>query len=96
MGKSLFEFASEKNFESEKQQNYFKEQANEEQVKKTFDKYSKFSNQQLMDELLTQVSNQKKNGTFSFVELSEKINSLKPMLSEEQIKNIDNLLSQIK
>lgn len=96
MGKSLFEFASEKNFESEKQQNYFKEQVNEEQVKKTFDKYSKFSNQQLMDELLTQVSNQKKNGTFSFVELSEKINSLKPMLSEEQIKNIDNLLSQIK
>ena len=95
MGKSLFEFASENkgsNFNENSKENF----TSEKQVKETFDKYSKLSSNQLMSELLSEVNRQKRDGTFSFSELAQKIDSIRPMLSDQQIKNLDNLLKQIK
>lgn len=90
MGKSLFEFAEEKEKKEAKAQN------SQEELKKTFDSYSKLSESQLMSELFSQVGKQKRNGTFNFSELAEKIEAIRPMLSDEQIKNLDKLLDQIR
>lgn len=90
MGKSLFEFAEEKEKTEAKSQN------SQEQLKKTIDSYSKLSESQLMSELFSQVGKQKRNGTFNFSELAEKIEAIRPMLSDEQIKNLDKLLDQIR
>ena len=90
MGKSLFEFAEEKEKTEAKSQN------SQEQLKKTIDSYSKLSEGELMGELFSQVGKQKRNGTFNFSELAEKIEAIRPMLSDEQIKNLDKLLDQIR
>lgn len=103
MGKSLFEFASQKN-DVGTEQNKSKEDKlhtekkvfNEKQVKDAFDKYSKFSSSELLSELYQQVNQQKKDGSFNFAEIAERIEGIKPMLTDEQIKNLDKLLSQIK
>lgn len=93
MGKSLFEFAGEKR-EGPKAET--SAQTSQEDLKKTFDKYSKLSEGELMGELFSQVGKQKRNGTFNFSELAEKIEAIRPMLSDEQIKNLDKLLDQIR
>lgn len=103
MGKSLFEYANErqnKSLEEEKptytnlknnSQNYEKKTI-EEQV----NKYSKLSQGDLKKELFSKVNEQKQSGEFNFADLASRIEGIKPMLTSEQIKNLDNLLNQIK
>lgn len=98
MGKSLFEFANERkeSQDKEKVEKFSKEESQQENLKKQFDKYSKLSQAQLTNELFSKVNEQKKKGEFNFSEISKKLEQIKPMLSEEQIRNLNNLLNQIR
>ena len=101
MAKSLFEFANEKKIDSEKNLDSVKtsrinKKIDEEKIKETFNKYSNYSSSELINELNKQVNKQKKEGTFNFSEIADRIQGIRPMLSEEQIKNLDRLLNQIK
>lgn len=103
MGKSLFEYASErqnKSYEEEKdaQVNSKNESQkyDEKTIKEQVNKYSKFSQEDLKKELFSKVGEQKEKGQFNFADLASRIEGIKPMLTSEQIKNLDNLLNQIK
>lgn len=103
MGKSLFEYANERQNEmvNEKKNTYTSQKQcektfDEKSVKEQVNKYSKLSQGELMSELFSKVSEQKKNGEFNFSELASRIEGIKPMLTSEQIRNLDNLLNQIK
>lgn len=93
MGQSLFEFANEAKPKTQASKSC---EVNEENLKKQFESYSKLSKSQLKGELFKEVEKQKKGGSFNFEEIANKIDSIRPMLSNEQIKNLDNLLNQIK
>lgn len=96
MAKSLFEFAKENpKIEDEKIQHRQKKPT-EKELREQVEHYSKFSQEQLLGELFSQVEKQKQSGEFDFQNLANRIEGIKPMLSSEQIKNIDNLLKQIK
>ncbi|MGN0748379.1 MAG: hypothetical protein ACI4L1_01720 [Christensenellales bacterium] len=94
MAKSLYEYASSEKNEAKKANS--ETQLNEETIKKQYEKYSKFSESELMKELFSEVNKQKKNGNFNFQELANKIDGIRPMLSDQQLKNLDSLLNQIK
>lgn len=94
MAKSLYEYASSEKNEAKKANS--ETQLNEETIKKQYEKYSKFSESELMKELFSEVNEQKKNGNFNFQELANKIDGIRPMLSDQQLKNLDSLLNQIK
>ena len=94
MEKSLYEYASSEKNEAKKANS--ETQLNEETIKKQYEKYSKFSESELMKELFSEVNKQKKNGNFNFQELANKIDGIRPMLSDQQLKNLDSLLNQIK
>ncbi len=101
MGKSLSEFANKKGSEnprvSETNEKIVKEkEIDEKKTKEKIDQFSKMSQNQLMSELFKEVGKQKQGGTFDFQNLANKIESIRPMLTEEQISNIDKLLKQIK
>lgn len=99
MSKSLFEYASSEKSNKEEQKIETKsktENISEENLKKQYDKYSKFSERELMSELFSEVNKQKMNGSFNFQDLANKIEGIRPMLSDQQLKNLDNLLKQIK
>lgn len=94
MKQSLSEFANsyEKKVENKQKQSNLGER----ELKKQFDQYSKLSKPELTKELFKEVEKQKQDGNFNFNNLANKIEGIRPMLSEEQIKNLDNLLNQIK
>ena len=94
MAKSLYEYASSEKNEAKKANS--ETQLNEETIKKQYEKYSKFSESELMKELFSEVNKQKKNGNFNFQELANKIDGIRPMMSDQQLKNLDSLLNQIK
>ena len=94
MAKSLYEYASSEKNEAKKANS--ETQLNEETIKKQYEKYSKFSESELMKELFSEVNKQKKNGNFNFQELANKIDGIRPMLSDQQLKYSDSLLNQIK
>ncbi len=99
MSKSLFEYASSEKSNKVEQKIETKsktENISEENLKKQYDKYSKLSERELMSELFSEVNKQKMNGSFNFQDLANKIEGIRPMLSDQQLKNLDNLLKQIK
>ena len=99
MSKSLFEYASSEksnNVEQKIETKSKTENISEENLKKQYDKYSKLSERELMGELFSEVNKQKMNGSFNFQDLANKIEGIRPMLSDQQLKNLDNLLKQIK
>ncbi|MCI6542526.1 MAG: hypothetical protein MR423_01850 [Firmicutes bacterium] len=99
MSKSLFEYASSEksnNVEQKIETKSKTENISEENLKKQYDKYSKLSERELMSELFSEVNKQKMNGSFNFQDLANKIEGIRPMLSDQQLKNLDNLLKQIK
>lgn len=97
MGKSLFEFANEKK-EEEKATNFKNggEQGISDDLKNQFDKYSKYTQKELQQELFSKVGQQKASGEFDFAEISNRLNQIKPMLSKDQIEKLESLLKQIK
>lgn len=96
MGKSLFEFANEKRNNDEERTEKENKGMSESELRNQVDHYSKFSQSQLLGELFSQVEKQKSKGEFNFEKIASQIEGIKPMLSEEQIKNINKLLNQIK
>lgn len=99
MSKSLFEYASSEKSNKAEQKLETKsktENISEENLKKQYDKYSKLSERELMSELFSEVNKQKMNGSFNFQDLANKIEGIRPILSDQQLKNLDNLLKQIK
>ena len=59
-------------------------------------KYSQMSQPELMQNLLFEVQTQKQNGTFDATRLERMVNNLNGLLTEEQKKNIKELINQIK
>lgn len=66
------------------------------QVKETIDKYSGYSEEQLMQELSTRVSQQKQQGKFNENELEGFINKVSPMLNREQRRKLADVAKKIK
>lgn len=96
MAKSLFEFAKENPKVEKEKVKSERKKPTEEELRKKVEHYSKFSQDQLLSELFSQVEKQKRSGEFNFENLANQIEGIKPMLSPDQIKNIDKLLKQIK
>ncbi len=69
---------------------------NEEGIKDKYQKYSNMDSGQLMNELLSTVNNQKKDGTFDFDSLSNTLDSIKTSMPQETYENVKRLLNQIK
>lgn len=88
--KSLFEFGDEK-LSSEEAGSM-----NETNIKETYEKLSKIPKTDLMQTLLAEVEKQKRNGTFDYQNLKNMLNSIAPMLSDEQKANISAMLERIK
>ena len=95
MTKSLFEFAKENPKIERENVKFDQKKPTEEELRKKVEHYSKFSQDKLLSELFSQVEKKKQNGEFNFENLVNQIEGIKPMLSPDQIKNIDKLLKQI-
>lgn len=65
-------------------------------VKQTYDKYSGMSQNQMMSELMQEVSKSKQNGTFDHAKLMENIDALAPIINKDQIEMMKSLLGKIK
>ena len=69
---------------------------NKEKVEQFYQKYKDKNENELMEELLKNVSMQKQNGTFDYQGLCNMLKTFSPYLSQEQVGKIQNLLNQIK
>lgn len=61
-----------------------------------YEKYSDMSEENLMKELFEQTKKQKQAGTLNNESIDNVYNNLSPLLSEEQKKNLENLIKAIK
>lgn len=87
--KSLSDF-SEEELESDK------EEITEKDLKEAYDKYKDLPEDELLKELYKEIDRQKKNGSFDIENLKFLVNSMAPMLTPEQLNNINALLERIK
>ena len=68
----------------------------EKSIEELYGTYKNMNSNQLLNELLKQVDNQKKDGTFNFDGLKNSLNQVMPFLNEEQKNNLMTILNQIK
>ena len=68
----------------------------EEQIREKFDQYKDMSGQQLRQELFSEVARQKSSGSFDYNSLRSMGESLRGSVSEEQYKNMLELLENFK
>lgn len=78
------EINSDLNFQQQKQQ-----------VEQIYEKYKGKNNQELISELLKNVEQQKKNGSFDYQTLCNMVDMFSPYLTQEQKNNMQNLLHKI-
>ena len=97
------EFASQNEKKSENIQNNFYQQMSsnysEEQINKAYEsinKYKDLNQNQLIKLLYNNILESKKNGTFNYQELKASIDSIYPMLNEQQQNLLSKLLEEIK
>lgn len=64
---------------------------NADQLENIINKYQGFSQEDLVQELITQINTQKQNGTWNKQEMENMLSAVRPMLNEEQQKNLDTL-----
>lgn len=88
--KSLSEF-SEENVEGKKEESF-----NESNLKEAYEKYKDMPEDELLKTLFTEVDKQKQNGTFNFENLKSLVESMAPMLTSEQLNNINVLLEKMR
>lgn len=88
--KSLSEF-SEENVEEKKEENF-----KESDLKEAYEKYKDMPEDELLKTLFTEVDKQKQNGTFNFENLKSLVESMAPMLTSEQLNNINVLLEKMR
>ena len=93
--KSLSDF-SEETFKREKESLKEKDSFTEEDIKQTFDKYKDMPQDELLKTFFSEVDKQKKDGTFDIENLKSLVNSMAPMLTQEQLSNINSILERIR
>ncbi len=91
--KSLSDFGDEK---IEKEKTSINQNFDEEEIKSVYEKYKDLPEDELLKTLFIEVENQKSKGTFNYENLASLVNSMAPMLSKEQLSNINALLEKIK
>ena len=69
---------------------------NEEEIKKTIEKYQNYSSEQLLSELLKQTSKQKAEGKYDGKKMEDFSNQIRPMLSAEQQNKLDEILKLLR
>lgn len=69
---------------------------NENDASRVYEQYSGRSEDELFSELIRATNEQKQAGTFDMDGLSELESALSPMLSDEQKKKLDRLLSVLR
>ena len=84
--KSLSEFSEEK----------MEENFKESDLKEAYEKYKDMPEDELLKTLFTEVDKQKQNGTFNFENLKSLVESMAPMLTSEQLNNINILLEKMR
>ena len=84
--KSLSEFSEEK----------MEENFKESDLKEAYEKYKDMPEDELLKTLFTEVDKQKHNGTFNFENLKSLVESMAPMLTSEQLNNINVLLEKMR
>lgn len=84
--KSLSEFSEEK----------MEENFKESDLKEAYEKYKDMPEDELLKTLFTEVDKQKQNGTFNFENLKSLVESMAPMLTSEQLNNINVLLEKMR
>ncbi len=87
--KSLSDFSKEK-LEKENKK------ISEDDIKEAYDKYKNLSEDELLSTLFKEVDKQKQNGTFDLENLKSLVSSMSPMLTDEQLNNINNLLERLR
>lgn len=78
------------------QNTYFNKDDMNEEVKAQFDKYSKFSENQLMDEFYREAERQKKLGNLNPQMLENFYNMMAPNMTKEQQKKMKAMINSIK
>lgn len=100
MGKNLRDFANIKFSTSNEKENIKNEentkQSKQENLKDIINTYQQKSNSELREQLFQEVAKQKENGTFDAVKLERMLDGLGGLLTDEQKKNVKELLNQIK
>ena len=69
---------------------------NKEDARKIYDKYSGFSNDELMQELIKQTQLKKSDGSLDNKKLNEIQATLSPFLNSEQNKNLKDIMDRLK
>ena len=92
MSKNLYDFANN----SSKSGIQESKAPTEEEVKNKINQYSNLSKDEMMNELFNEVHKSKQNGTFNYNQIASSLDMVKDYLSEEQIKNLQNLLEKIR
>ena len=87
--KSLSDFSKEK-LEKENKK------ISEDDIKEAYDKYKNLSEDELLSTPFKEVDKQKQNGTFDLENLKSLVSSMSPMLTDEQLNNINNLLERLR
>lgn len=82
--------AKNQNFENDSQK------INEEILKKHIQKYQNMSQQELLNELLSETGKQRQNGSLDNKKLSEIQNSLMPLLDKEQQDRLKQLVDMLR
>lgn len=69
---------------------------NKEEARDIFNKYNGYSKDELMNELIQKTNQKKQEGTFNSNELYEIKRKLSPYLTQEQNKNLDEIVKRLK
>ena len=86
----LSEFKSKQNTDTQKEE----QQTNK--VEQLFNNYKDMNSNELMQELMKNVANGKRDGSFDFDKLKQSVEQVMPYLSQSQQQIVLNLLEQIK
>ncbi len=79
-----------------KQEKINKTNVDNKKIEEAYNTYKDMNENQLMAELLSQVSKQKQNGTFNYQQIKNSVETLTPFLNEEQKNNLLSILEKIK
>ena len=93
-------FCDEKVEAKEKNHKVHINKNNEEEIKKqtnqAFQKYSNYSKQQLMDELIKMTDEKRKDGSLNNEKLMQMYNAISGVIPNESKKNLDDIFNRLK
>lgn len=65
-------------------------------IEDAYNTYKNMNQNELMEELINQVSKQKQDGTFNYQQINNSVQQLMPFLNDEQKNNLLSILQKIK